>query len=659
VALLLTLIGVVALVGAYLFGPARFWFSSDEAVRCLMAEVSVRQGRYLPRDWVVVNGDLPILPPYLLVYPILGVSYAAHALAALLTYLFLLLSLAAFCQRAYDDLETTLITTLLVASGLSALILEFLIAQGGAYTTLPALSLCLFGLALDRAPTSRRDRLLRTALVALAALLLTVTNPLRAFILAFGPLAVSWMATRLAYRGSRAGPESTAEAFWGFGLPVGVGALSGILIHEALLPTVTNVAGVATTGIATLPQVAEHLRTLPGAWLSFFQPLVDRRPASAFEGGLCLCGGLLAFGLVAGVVVDLWRPRKLHREAYRVAWLAAAGIVLPLGALVVSGSLYRGALEIRYAMLGIVLAVPVTVGAIRRALAGHPRGRALTTVALAAFPVALVGQWHSARHTPDFLVAAYRDRQALIETVMRHKVGRVLATHWNAYVLTVLSRGAVQAFPVVVTPSGIARQIHFSYLGIDLDSPERGSAVALTDTEVGSKAVWDGVRERFGGPRLKTRSAPFRLWIYDSPRLHWALGAGPRIDTLLPESRLRLEVERTHLGSACVITTGCPVRLGVKNGGLETLSSRGDRPLRIGVQALDRAGRVLLPDVVRASFEGALAPGEAGEIFMHLPRNDDSKVADYRVCLLQEPGTWLCHRTGAFDAPADETPEVR
>ena len=43
--LLLALVVVVALVGAYLFGPARFWFSSEDAMRLLMADVAVRQGR--------------------------------------------------------------------------------------------------------------------------------------------------------------------------------------------------------------------------------------------------------------------------------------------------------------------------------------------------------------------------------------------------------------------------------------------------------------------------------------------------------------------------------------------------------------------------------------------------------------------------------------
>jgi hypothetical protein len=643
--LLLSLMGVVALVGAYLFGPARFWFSSDDAVHCLMAEVAVRQGRYLPKDWVVVNGDLPILPPYLLVYPILGLSYAAHALSALLTYLFLLASLAAFCQRVYRDLETTLITTVLVGSGLSALTLEFLIAQGGAYATLPAFSLCLFGLGLEHAPTARADRVLRVILVALTALLLTVTNPLRAFILTLAPLAVTSLATRLAHRRSETGRAPLADGFWGFGLPAGIGAWGGTWLHDAvLLPMVTNVDAVATTGMAPLSQIAERLRSLPGAWLSFLQPLADRRPGSAFESGLCLGGGLLALGLVAGVAFDLGRPRKLEREAYRVVWLAASCIVLPLCALVVSSSLRQGTLEIRYAILGIVLAVPVTVSATRRALARHPSVRALAMVAMAGFSVALAAQWHSPRHSPDYLVAAYRERQALLETLARHEVGRVLATHWNAYVLSVLSRGALQAFPVVVTEGGVARQIYFSYLGTDLDSPERGSAIALADSEVGSAAVWAALRMQFGPPRLKARSGSFRLWIYDSARLHWVLGAGPRIDTVVPESRLGLEVESKNLGRACVDAAGCAVRLSVKNTGQETLSSRGDRPLLIGVQALDRAGDVRLAEVARASFESTLASGESADIVLLLPRALDSEVASYRVCLLQEPATWLCPR---------------
>jgi hypothetical protein len=647
--LLLTLAFVVVLVGAYLFGPARFWFSSDDAVHCLMAEVAVRQGRYLPKDWVVVNGDLPILPPFLLVYPILGVSYAAHALSALLTYLFLLASLAGFCQRAYGDLETTLITTMLVASGLSVLTLEFLIAQGGAYTTLPALSLCLYGLALERAPAARSGRILRITLVALTALLLTVTNPLRAFILTLAPLAMASVATRLAYHRTETGRGSQAKAFWAFGLPAGMGALGGTWLHDAvLLPMVTNVDAVATTGMAPLSQIAERLRSLPGAWLSFLQPLADRRPASAFENGLSLGGGLLAIGLVAGVAFDLGRPRKLEREAYRVAWLAASCIVLPLGALVVSSSLHQGTLEIRYAILGIVLAVPVTVSATRRALARLPSVRALAMVALAGFSVALAAQWHSPRHSPDYLVAAYRERQALLETLARHNVGRVLATHWNAYVLSVLSRGALQAFPVVVTQSGIARQIHFSYLGVDLEEPGGGSAIALADSDVGSASTWGGVREQFGSPRLKARSGSFRLWIYDRPRLHWALGAGPRIDTVVPESRLGLEVASPSLGRACVDTKGCALRLGVKNTGQETLSSRGERPLRIGVQALDRAGRVRLGEVARASFESTLASGESADIVLLLPRTEDAEIASYRVCLLQEPATWLCPRTTSF-----------
>jgi hypothetical protein len=443
-------------------------------------------------------------------------------------------------------------------------------------------------------------------------------------------------------------------------LPLAVGATCGTwLYYSVLLPSVTNVNWAATGRIADSSQVVEHLRALPGAWLAFLQPLAFRGPASAFEAALSLGGGLLALGLVACVAFRLWQGRKVERDAYTVGWLAASSLVLTLGALVASGSLYQGYLEIRYALLGIVLAVPVTVHTMKRGLASHPVARVLATVLLAAFCVGLACQWHSPSHPPLYLLGAYRERQALIETLSRHHVRRVLATYWNSYVLSILSRGALRSFPIVVRENGVGSAVGFTYLGTDLDVPEERAAIVLAETDGATAAVWDGVRQRFGPPRQELRSDPFRVWIYDNPRLHWVLGAGPRIDAVLPESRLRLNVDKKRLGGPCGDPKGCAVRLRVTNGGIETLSSRGDRPLRIGVQALDHAGNVRR-DVARLDFERTLVPGESGEFVFPLPRNEDPEVADYRVCLLQESVAWLCHRTRllAETSPSD-VPEAR
>jgi hypothetical protein len=269
-------------------------------------------------------------------------------------------------------------------------------------------------------------------------------------------------------------------------------------------------------------------------------------------------------------------------------------------------------------------------------------------VGLTAFSIGLAVQWHSADHASEGRRIRYRDHQALKDTLARHQVRLVLATYWNSYVLGVYSHGSLHAFPVAIAADGVGAQSAFSYLGIDLDVPNGRSAIALADAEVPSRGVWEGVEKSFGPPRLKTRSGPFGVWIYDNPQLHWALGAGPRIDGAVPPSRLRLDVERKLLGRVCNEPDGCAVRLWVRNGGTEIISSRGERPLRMGVQSLDRAGRVV-DDLVRVNFARTLAPGQAAEVDLPLPWIRDPEVADLRLCLIQERVGWLCNRTRPFE----------
>jgi hypothetical protein len=639
------LLGVVVLVGGYLFNEFRFWFQSDDATRTVLADLAVAEGRFLPRDWVYANGDLPILSAYtvgVLLWPVVHGSLFANTLAAFISYLFLLTSFGAFCHAAFGNRRTTLLSTILVASGLSLANLEFLIALGG-YSVYLAMALCLLGLVVASERAGGTGGPSATTLAALVAGLLCAANPLRSVALVFIPLGGAWAAARILvpWREPRATPAAPLVP------PLLVATAAGALVGTGvyfglLLPAVVNYNAVARPGLAPLASCLAHLAALPSAWLAYFSPLGDAAPATGVERLLSSASQVAAIWLAGGVVLGALQSRRGERAERLVACFAATCLACPLLALSLSRSLEPRFLGVRYAILGLLLAIPVTIHAVERMLGRTPWALALGEVGLATFSLVVAWNWRQQGGVPGARQVAYEERQGLIRDLQARHIHTALTSYWNSHVLTVLSGSTIHAHPIRVDP-GMCPFPQFSYRGLDAEPGQGRAAIMLADSEA-KGVTWDLARARFGPPLDVFRSGQFVIFVYPTDVVRELTDLTARLDHRIPAERVSVAIDRKVL-PVCTADGGCVVELRVRNRGDVALIPLGNAPIRFGVQALDSLGNVVDWDVARADLTRPLAPGASDLVHVRLPAGGAPRVDHYRVCLLQEGIAWLCDRT--------------
>lgn len=126
-------------------------------------------------------------------------------------------------------------------------------------------------------------------------------------------------------------------------------------------------------------------------------------------------------------------------------------------------------------------------------------------------------------------------------------------------------------------------------------------------------------------------------WLCDrtTPRRHEF-----EVDAPVAADRLGLALTRTQL-APCGLA--CTVDVDAFNTGATILSSSGDKPLRLGIQALGADGALVENDAGRVDFPHPIPPG--GHLVLRVAVPATPGAARYRVCLLQEGVAWHCERT--------------
>jgi len=540
--------------------------------------------------------------------------------------------------------RAAIIATALTAGGISAANFEFVIAQG-AYSMYAAMALCLFSLASAKPLASNQKRLIAmSVLAAAAAALVCVSNSTRGVITIVAPLVAGWAAYALITPGAPIqgrlrrlhNPVIYAIIF---------GAIIGTMAYKYwLLPNTFNYEAAARIGLASRSEMWSHLVALPGAWLDYFQIIGSWEQLSLVTRILQSVMWLISIGLILAPLWIVFTPTRHPRGLIILSWIVLACYGVSFSAMIMSPVLFSSMLDIRYAtfpLYGSVCIIAISMdGYTMRS--PHIGKTALFMMALIPVSSAMICHSRSQSDAGDSQGSSYVQRMALITSLEANDVGTILGTYWNSHVLTVLSDGKVDSYPVSVDtmlhpfPHHMPRRIFYGTAGTK-------QAVVLTGPESTPQA-WQAVAYQLGAPDEKLAMGPYVAWIYNRDITKAVLDVGEEIDFPISKNLLEVRLSNTTL-PPCLSNTPCEVAVDVTNLGQHVLASVGVLPLRLALHGINSEGEVVQQDAGRADFPAVVEPGSTERVMLTLPASPDSRVAAYQVCLLQEGVAWFCENT--------------
>jgi len=544
--------------------------------------------------------------------------------------------------------RAALIAAIISAAGISAANFEFVIAQG-AYSMYAAVAVCIYALATPpKPPVNGSNKAKSIAILLLcgfiAALWASISNPTRGVVTITLPVMLGWAAFML-FSARKNDWKALCAPHYKVIISIFAGSVTGYLLYKyEIYPKILNFDAAAKIGIAPKSEIFEHLSKMPSAWFEYFQLWGSWTSLSASLRVLQFSVWLIALALILLPLYTIFSSKRHSQSLTCLAWLLLASYAISFSAMAVSPTLFSSALDMRYAtfpMYGAVcmLAIYVDEFASRHSAYGKVMLACVIVVGISSAQL-----WRS-EYNPDAVSSgdvSYRQRTSLIKLLEANNVGTILTTYWNSHVLTVLSDGTVDAYPV-----GIGSQLtpfaHHMPRHIFYGSAGTKQAVVLNGADSNTNA-WSTIEYQLGKPYEKISVGPFTAWIYDRDITEAVLQTGSEIDSPIPPDQLKVGLSETNLAS-CHSDDGCRYQIDAANIGHHVLSSVGFRPMRLGITGVDKSGAVIIQDVGRADFPAALKPGDSALIEFTVPVSRDPRVSAYRLCLLQEGVNWLCDHT--------------
>lgn len=643
---------VLLSISATLYDQYRYAFHSDDAIKTVLSRLAIFDGSLVPKNWVYANGDTFLLSPYIfsvLIYPILGISYLSNAVASWLAYLCLTLAVYFATKKiAAGRSRAALISTIISAAGISAANFEFVIAQG-AYSMYAAIAVCIYALATPtQLPTSENNKTKSTRILLfcgfLAALWASISNPTRGIATITLPVVLGWAAFML-FSVQNRNRKALYMQHYKVIVSIFAGSIAGYLLYKyEIYPKILNFDAAAKVGVAPKWEIFAHLQKIPSAWFAYFQLWGRWETLSPPLRALQAFVWLIALALAFLPIYTVFNFKRHSQSLVCLAWLILASYAVSLSAMAVSPTLFSSALDMRYATFPMYGAVCMLAIYIDQFASRHNAyGKAVLACVIVA-GVSSAQLWRGeyqpgAASSGD---ASYTQRMSLIRLLKANNVGTILTTYWNSHVLTVLSDGAVYAYPVGIgsqlTPFAhhMPRHIFYGSAGIR-------QAVILNGTDSNTDA-WSTVDHQLGRPYEKIFIGPFTAWIYNKDITEAVLQTGSEIDSAIPPSQLEISLSEINV-AACHSDNGCHYRIDAVNIGHHVLSSVGFRPMRLGIHGVDNRGDIIVQDAGRADFPVALKSGDSTHVELTLPKSSDPRVSGYRLCLLQEGVNWLCDHT--------------
>lgn len=644
-------LAAVAMVSMTLFGDYRYTFHSDGALKTILARQAWSEGHVIPREWVYANGDLFFIGPQIfseLLYPATGLTYLNNALADWLAYIGLVLAALVAGRAVLGHWRGAWLSAALVASGLCAASFEFTVAQG-AYSMWAALSLLLSAAAAVAARSlgkTNRQSWKWLACAATLGLLGAMCNPARGVISIVFPIAGGWFVY-----GLLRGEGGVRDRLRGTLHPIMVamlgGAVLGLVVNRyAIMPHIHNFNAAARLGLSTPADMWKHVTMLPYAWFDYLRIGVEWPLLPPWRRLVQACLWILAVAMAVSPVAIVSRARRHAPSVVAFAWVTIAMYGVAMAALVVAPSLFLGTGELRYLTFAMMNSL-VTVVAVVLPPSIPGSGRRTLATVTALFAVALSAQWSIERDMDaKGLGGSYRDRLALAALLEREHIGAFASTYWYSHVVTVLSGGSVEGYPVSIAPRFGPFAHHMPRY---LHQGTSGSRQAIVlDASEATPEVLERIESTVGKPVNRYSEAGFVVLAYDTDVLTTVIKGLPGFDSPVDADSLDVGIWPASVAPCA----NCGVRVRVANHGTGKLTSDGSLPLMIGAFAEDAGGH-RLPAEGRGYFQAVVPPGGTADVDVRIPASLPAGTARIRICLLQETVAWHCEQTHA-EAPPTE-----
>lgn len=651
-ALFIALLACIGLIATYLVTQFRYAFSSDDAIRSVLVEIANARHRFMVTDWVYANGDLFLATPYsvnLIVSHFVQDSFLANAISSFIGYLFLLGCFYKFCTSVeWKYPEIPLLSTVFLASGISAANLEFSIAQG-IYSTYSGFALLAASLLITRPTLTRVTKLALASCVVLAAIL-AISNPKRTLVQFVLPLLIAWVFTAVVKGQARSVKSVARTLFLGPVSYVLVGYIVGsVFFYVFLLPKVMNFDSAVNMASLSPMESIRRMLVMPKAWIEYLQPQVDSRQFIGLQIAVKYAAGLIAIGLVIGPLAALLGLRKMSTGKCFILAFGLIQCAISMSAMVTKQNLFIGYGEMRYLTIGMLCFIPFFLEAAGR-LAQQLHVLRSTAFVFLVYALTISSLWAWPGRTVEAVQsAAYKQRIEMVDTLKSNGVCVALASYWRAYVNTVAGNFGVMFYPVEV--SGFVRaQPHHSYRGPALSACER-SALLLTDSE-STPALREMIQLQFGKNVSELRIGEYQVMIFDKDIYAQLLRdkdmLAMLVDSSVPKESILVSLSKARF-DRCLAKSGCSEEVSVTNLGSAALSSFGSLPVRLGIHGLDRDSQLIENDAGRIDFPIPLKPGSTQTIRFNLPYSEGA-VDKYELCVIQEGVGWRCDRTRSSPA---------
>lgn len=436
-----------------LYGYKKYGFSSDSAVRVILAKEILDSGNYFPKDWFFVNGDIWLFSAHTIILPLLmyfSAGYSVYAFSSILISIAILLSVKALLVKLQIEKNNRLIISVIFTSGISLAITENLYGQIS--YGLIILYCCLI-LNCSILILSKNNKYEVVSLASLLILLIIITwsNPLRGLVYFIMPLVVC-LIYYVSYCYKQNIIKQEIKYINQILLIIIISIVTGIVLNQITLNYIQMNSGV--TQLQWISQ-SEMIRRIPKLFSSILfilgaEPYVNRSlfTLSGIYDGIRLVTGICFVVLIPTTIKIIFKEEEIKLKILAV-FACSAFVIVAL--LMLSTNIYNA----RYLLPSIVLMVLV-VYAIPFDFKNKLLYDGLRVVAALGFLtnpfVVNTGYWTtyyvSESHKDDSQV--FNNINELASYMQSINLDYGYATFWNAGSLTVLSNNRVKTRQIFI-----------------------------------------------------------------------------------------------------------------------------------------------------------------------------------------------------------------
>ena len=444
-------------------------FHSDSAVKNLLAQEIYDTGRYFPRDWNYVNGDLWVFYTQTFIVallPFMQNGFLAHAASDLISAALILAGTWLVTGLLLQTRAARLTGMLVISAGMSPIMAEHIFGQA-AYGSMYYMA-CFLLYAYWSLNQAHGTRALHWgAATALLAALVFWANPQRALLFYGLPLMTAGSLQHLLARSTGPGIFSVGARRQLLALGVLLaGALIGILLNRYTLRLTNSSAGLTALNwldfkgmLANVLAVAEGVMGLFGGI-----PYADGKvvsPAGAY-GALRLVAALALLALLPWSLLRALRAETGPRQLVVVFTTASLALNLFVMLATSLADMSAPIASVRYLVPTVLLMLLIMTGVMcepaiaraRDAPAPQPFTRALGIGAIALLatsaPTSYLYPFNEFRHLPWHGLIIQTPNQQLANFLQQQGLRYGYSSFWNAGRSTVLSGGDVRVRQVTM-----------------------------------------------------------------------------------------------------------------------------------------------------------------------------------------------------------------